>query len=105
MKSSVVAFIIASFVGLSAAVDNRLLYQIPKGTNIDLFKTQFTSLCQKWPTCDNSLTFSNIIYQPGDFQGKNNQTEVKIACSYMDTDGTIVTFTKEIAEGLGAIPL
>ncbi|KAJ7182946.1 hypothetical protein C8R43DRAFT_1101177 [Mycena crocata] len=105
MHFAVLAPFLCAAFGLVRAVDDRLLYQIPAGETIDTFTSDFETTCTSWaPAIDAGLTFSNFLVQPGDFQGKNADTEAKIVCAW--TDGTtITTFTEDVAAELGATQL
>ncbi|KAF9264093.1 hypothetical protein L218DRAFT_1076659 [Marasmius fiardii PR-910] len=101
MRFSTVFFSIASLVGLATAVDNRLLFQVPEGENTTTFRPQFEETCTTWPDAA-GLTLQNVYYVPGDFSGKNTDTQVKLICSYHDDAGKATTFTEQVATSLGA---
>ncbi|KAK7059692.1 glycoside hydrolase family 81 protein [Favolaschia claudopus] len=86
--------------------DDRLLYIIPVGKSMDQFTTDFTETCRTWYPAihGDSYTFLNAIVQPGDWQGKNADTEAKIACAWIDPSGNIFTYTEDVAAALGAVP-
>ncbi|KAJ6452501.1 hypothetical protein C8R45DRAFT_1223533 [Mycena sanguinolenta] len=92
-------------VGLVRAVDNRLLYEIPAGDDMATFTADWTAACSTWaPAAAQGLTFNEAFINPGDFQGKNADTEALIFCSW--TDGTtFTTFTTDVAASLGATEL
>ncbi|KAJ7894244.1 hypothetical protein B0H14DRAFT_3125649 [Mycena olivaceomarginata] len=97
------AFLLAA-VGLVHAVDDRLLYTIPAGDTMQTFTSDFTDACSTWPPAVNAgMTFVEALVEPGDFSGKNADTEAKIICGW--TDGTTFpTFTEDVAASLGATP-
>ncbi|KAJ7512868.1 hypothetical protein B0H11DRAFT_1898133 [Mycena galericulata] len=91
-------------LGLVRAADDRLLYTIPAGDTIDTFTSDFDTTCSTWPPAIAAgLTFVESLVEPGDFSGKNADTEARIVCAW--TDGTtITTFTTDVAASLGATP-
>ncbi|KAJ6532710.1 hypothetical protein DFH09DRAFT_1325986 [Mycena vulgaris] len=90
------------------AIDNRLLYTIPEKETIDTFRTCFEQTCTDgtWkPAHHQGLTFRGFIFQPGDYSGKHADTEARIVCSWYNASALnppSITFTKEVAEYLGA---
>ncbi|KAJ6557571.1 hypothetical protein B0H19DRAFT_1148121 [Mycena capillaripes] len=104
MQLTLVPFLFAA-LGLVRAIDNRLLYAIPAGDSIDTFTSDFDAACASWaPAAAAGLTFAEALVEPGDFSGKNADTEAKIFCTW--TDGTTsTTFTKDVAASLGATEL
>ncbi|KAK1219943.1 hypothetical protein PQX77_017308 [Marasmius sp. AFHP31] len=99
--STLITLTIASLTTLALAVDNRLLFQVPAGDTTETFQPKFVETCQNWPEAS-GLTLQTVTYQVGDWQGKNNETQVKLICSYHDNVPTTITFTKQVAESLGA---
>ncbi|KAF7351960.1 Glycoside hydrolase family 81 protein [Mycena venus] len=104
MRFAVFASALFAAVGLVQAVDHRLLYIIPAGDTIDKFTADFTNACTNWqPALEQGLTFVEALVEPGDFSGKNADTEAKIICGF--TDGTnFPVFTTDVAASLGATP-
>ncbi|KAK7059611.1 hypothetical protein R3P38DRAFT_2836826 [Favolaschia claudopus] len=96
-----------AMVGLVSARDDRLLFTIPAGESMDQFSTDFQSTCSTWYPAENgdSYTFLDALVEPGDFQGKNADTEAKLVCAWTDTSGDIILYTTDVAEALGATPL
>ncbi|KAJ6572045.1 hypothetical protein B0H19DRAFT_1132337 [Mycena capillaripes] len=100
-------YLLAIIVGVRAP-DNRLLYTIPKNESIDTFRTCFEQTCTKgtWkPPPPKDLTFRGYIFEPGDFSGKNTDTEARIVCSWhnaSEPNSTSVLFTTQVAKYLGA---
>ncbi|KAJ7033157.1 hypothetical protein C8F04DRAFT_1105308 [Mycena alexandri] len=92
------------------AIDSRLLYTIPKGESMQQFTDCFEQTCTKgtWkPPPPKGLTFRGFLVEPGDYSGKNADTEAKIVCSWYNASAPgpnqpSITFTKEVAEYLGA---
>ncbi|KAF7351935.1 Glycoside hydrolase family 81 protein [Mycena venus] len=81
MRSTALASALFAAVGLVHAVDNRLLYIIPAGDTIDTFTADFTDACTNWqPALNQGLTFVEALVEPGDFSGKNSDTEARIVC-------------------------
>ncbi|KAK7059689.1 glycoside hydrolase family 81 protein [Favolaschia claudopus] len=97
--------VLFAVVGLVSAVDNRLLYQFPAGDTLETFSADFEAACSTWqPAIDQGLTYARTLIEPGDWQGKNADTQAKIICSW--TDGTnFPPFTVDVAASLGATPL
>ncbi|KAJ7676738.1 hypothetical protein DFH06DRAFT_1317346 [Mycena polygramma] len=54
------------------------------------------------PAVAAGLTFVDYLVEAGDFQGKNADTEARLVCAW--TNGTIQTFTTDVATSLGATP-
>ncbi|KAK7046887.1 glycoside hydrolase family 81 protein [Favolaschia claudopus] len=104
--ATLAASVIFAAVGVVRAADDRLLYTIPAGDSMDQFTADFQALCSTWHPAihGNSLTFLQALVEPGDFQGNNADTEAKIVCSWIDPDGKVSTFTKDVAASLGATP-
>ncbi|KAF7348530.1 Glycoside hydrolase family 81 protein [Mycena venus] len=104
MRFTIFASALFAAVGLVHAADDRLLFTIPAGDSMDKFTADFTDACTNWqPALDQGLTFVEALVEPGDFSGKNADTEAKIVCSF--TDGTTIeTFTNDVAASLGATP-
>ncbi|KAJ7894817.1 hypothetical protein B0H13DRAFT_2035741 [Mycena leptocephala] len=69
------------------------------------FINEFDEACSTWaPAIAAGLTWVQSLVEPGDFSGKNPDTEAKIVCAW--TDGTtITTFTQDVAASLGATPV
>ncbi|KAJ8076204.1 hypothetical protein PM082_000622 [Marasmius tenuissimus] len=104
MKFTSILLTVSSLTGLALAVDNRLLFQVPAGDTTATFEPKFVETCQNWPEAS-SLTLQTVYYQPGNWQGKNTETQVRLICSYHDDVPTTITFTKQVAESLGATPV
>ncbi|KAL0577507.1 hypothetical protein V5O48_004493 [Marasmius crinis-equi] len=104
MKFSTVFLSVASLAGLALAADNRLLFQVPDGDTTETFQSKFVDTCTNWPDAA-SLTLQTVTYQPGDFSGKNADTQVKLICSYHDDENNTIQFTKPVATSLGATQL
>ncbi|KAJ7484435.1 hypothetical protein FB451DRAFT_84850 [Mycena latifolia] len=104
MRFAVLLPFLCAGLGLVHAVDDRLLYTIPAGDTIDTFTSDFDDACTTWaPAVYAGLTFVDFLVEPGDFSGKNADTEARIVCAW--TDGTtITTFTTDVAASLGATP-
>ncbi|KAJ6572042.1 hypothetical protein B0H19DRAFT_1065039 [Mycena capillaripes] len=103
MKFAVLAPFLFACVALVRARDDRLLFTIPAGDTIDAFTTDFEDACANWaPAIDAGLTFVDFLVEAGDFSGNNADTEARIVCAW--TNGTITTFTTDVAESLGATP-
>ncbi|KAJ7150993.1 hypothetical protein C8R43DRAFT_1005855 [Mycena crocata] len=104
MRFAAIAPFLFAAIGLVRARDDRLLYTIPVGDTIATFTSDFQAACNTWPAAVNAgLNFVSDLVQPGDFQGKNADTEAKIVCSWADGT-TITTFTTDVAASLGATP-
>ncbi|KAJ7154744.1 hypothetical protein C8R46DRAFT_1227562 [Mycena filopes] len=92
------------------AIDNRLLYTIPKGETMTQFTKCFEKTCTNgaWkPPPPKGLTFRGFIVEPGDYSGKNADKEAKIVCSWYNASSTAnpnpsITFTTEVADYLDA---
>ncbi|ESK93862.1 hypothetical protein Moror_13045 [Moniliophthora roreri MCA 2997] len=95
---------LAAIFGVAQAVDNRLLFEVPAGETVEEFSPKFQDSCSTWgPAIDQGLTLQTIYVNPGDFRGQNADTQVKLICSYHnDETGATITFTKDVAEDLGA---
>ncbi|KAF7343296.1 Glycoside hydrolase family 81 protein [Mycena venus] len=107
MLFTVLASVLFANLGLVRAVDDRLPYWIPAGDTIATFTADFDNACATWPPAiaAGNLTFLFSLVEPGNFQGKNADTEALIACEWTDGVSTIpTTFTTEIAAYLGATP-
>ncbi|KAJ7032147.1 hypothetical protein C8F04DRAFT_1235491 [Mycena alexandri] len=98
-------------LSLVRAEDNRLSYFIPVGDTIDVFTADFDATCSTWaPAISQGLFFSEAFVEPGDFQGKNADTEALIFCDWKNvtgaitSDSQITTFTVDVAASLGATP-
>ncbi|KAJ7723374.1 hypothetical protein B0H16DRAFT_1895815 [Mycena metata] len=92
-------------VGLVSAADDRLLFTIPSGESIDAFTADFQTACSTWgPAVAAGLTFVSDLVEPGDFSGKNADTEARLVCAWEDSTGKITTFTTDVATSLGATP-
>ncbi|KAJ6514825.1 hypothetical protein C8R47DRAFT_493500 [Mycena vitilis] len=103
MRFSVLASFIFASVGLVLAADDRLLFTIPAGDTIANFTTDFDNACSTWaPAVAAGLTFVDNLVEAGDFQGKNAATEARLVCAW--TNGSIQTFTTDVATSLGATP-
>ncbi|KAJ7698647.1 hypothetical protein B0H17DRAFT_1196747 [Mycena rosella] len=103
MRFAVLLPFLCAGLGLVRARDDRLLYTIPAGDSIDTFTSDFDDACATWaPAVNAGLTFVESLVEPGDFSGKNPDTEARIVCSF--TNGTITTFTTDVAASLGATP-
>ncbi|KAJ7723371.1 hypothetical protein B0H16DRAFT_1737221 [Mycena metata] len=95
---------------LVQAMDSRLLYTIPKGESMKGFTDCFEQTCTKgtWkPPPPRGLTFRGFLVEPGDYSGKNADTEAKIVCSWYNASAPgpsqpSITFTAQVAEYLGA---
>ncbi|KAJ6557563.1 hypothetical protein B0H19DRAFT_1376274 [Mycena capillaripes] len=105
MQLTLLAPLLFAALGLVRAADDRLLYAIPAGDTIETFTSDFTAVCRSWqPAVAAGLTFVEALVEPGDFSGKNADTEAKIFCAW--TDGTTTTlFTEDVAASLGATEL
>ncbi|KAJ6481974.1 hypothetical protein C8R45DRAFT_1132662 [Mycena sanguinolenta] len=114
--------ILSAAVGLVRAVDDRLLYQIPAGDTMATFTAEYAHIfnarhVHQSPSIQleehllhlaaaiaQGLTSPEAFINPGDFQGKNADTEALIFCAW--TNGTTFpTFTTEVAASLGATEL
>ncbi|KAJ7669310.1 hypothetical protein DFH06DRAFT_1180562 [Mycena polygramma] len=99
--------LLALIVGVRAP-DNRLLYTVPKHETINTFRTRFEQACQSgtWrPPPPKDLQFRGYIFEPGDYSGKNANTEARIVCSWYSPsapNASSTLFTTEVAEFLGA---
>ncbi|KAJ7614306.1 hypothetical protein DFH06DRAFT_1368601 [Mycena polygramma] len=103
MRFSVLASFIFASVGLVLAADDRLLFTIPAGETIAKFTTDFDNACSTWaPAVAAGLTFVDNLVEAGDFQGKNTATQARLVCAW--TNGSIQTFTTDVATSLGATP-
>ncbi|KAJ7212553.1 hypothetical protein GGX14DRAFT_446686 [Mycena pura] len=103
MRFSVALPLLCAAVGPSfvRAVDDRLLYTIPTGDDMVGFTVDFGNACAKWqPALNAGLTFGDFLVEPGDFSGKNPDTEAKIVCGWSGG----MTFTVDVAASLGATP-
>ncbi|KAJ7032152.1 hypothetical protein C8F04DRAFT_1396759 [Mycena alexandri] len=100
----VLPFLCAAF-GLVRAFDDRLLFTIPAQETIDTFTADFEAACPTWPPAIAAgLTFLDTLVEPGDFSGKNANTEAKLVCAWSDSTRVPVTFTTDVAISLGATP-
>ncbi|KAJ7931208.1 hypothetical protein B0H13DRAFT_1959440 [Mycena leptocephala] len=103
MRFTILAPFLLASLGLVRARDDRLLYTIPAGDSMDTFTADFETACSTWPPAIAAgLTFLDFLVEPGDFSGKNADTEARIVCAW--TNGTITTFTEDVAASLGATP-
>ncbi|KAJ6505187.1 hypothetical protein C8R45DRAFT_1209032 [Mycena sanguinolenta] len=106
--ATLTSFLIAS-VSLVAAEDFRQLFAIPAGDTMAAFTTDFVSTCSTWYPAENgdSLHLLEARVTPGDFQGKNVDTEALLVCTWVGpTQGDPVQdFTAAVAEALGATPI
>ncbi|KAJ6491339.1 hypothetical protein C8R47DRAFT_1272041 [Mycena vitilis] len=101
MRFTVLASFAFASLSLVLARDDRLLFTIPSEETIDEFTTEFEDACSVWsPAVAASLTFLDYLVEAGDFQGKNADTEARLVCAW--TNGTIQTFTTDVATSLGA---
>ncbi|KAJ7479741.1 hypothetical protein FB451DRAFT_1239727 [Mycena latifolia] len=102
--AALLPFICAGLGGLVQARDDRLLYAIPAGDTMDVFTSDFDAACGSWaPAIDAGLTAFEALVEPGDFSGKNADTEAKIFCSWSNGPGINITlFTTDVAASLGA---
>ncbi|KAJ7150986.1 hypothetical protein C8R43DRAFT_1236173 [Mycena crocata] len=108
--SALLGIYFALFGGRVGAADNRLLYTIPAKETIETFRSCFVDTCAKgtWkPAHHKGLTYRGFIFQPGDYSGKHNDTEARLVCSWYNTSAPepqppSITFTREVAEYLGA---
>ncbi|KAJ7673574.1 hypothetical protein B0H17DRAFT_1334993 [Mycena rosella] len=105
MRVAVLLPFLCTGVGLVHAIDARLLYKIPAGDNMDTFTTDFDNACATWPPAVAAgFTFGSFLVEPGDFRGKNADTEAKIVCAW--TNGqNLELFTTDVASSLGATPV
>ncbi|KAJ7061503.1 hypothetical protein C8F01DRAFT_1137606 [Mycena amicta] len=102
--TALVSFLVVA-AGFVRAADDRLLYKIPAGDTIDQFTSDFNTACSTWqPAIDQGLTFVEALVEPGDFSGKNADTEAKIVCAWENSNDVITTFTEDVATSLGATP-
>ncbi|KAJ7089260.1 hypothetical protein B0H15DRAFT_281144 [Mycena belliarum] len=93
---------------VSASDSPFLLYAIPAGETMDDFLSAFTSTCTTWPAAeaDPSIRFLGSVHELGDFSGNNADTEVRLLCTWLKTDGSdTVEFTADVAASLGATPV
>ncbi|KAJ7171467.1 hypothetical protein C8R46DRAFT_1217028 [Mycena filopes] len=103
MQLTLLVPVLCAAFGVVHAADDRLLFTIPAGDTIEQFSADFQSTCAAWPPAVAAgLTFLDSLVEPGDFQGKNADTEAKIVCAWTDSTGAITTFTTEVATSLGA---
>ncbi|KAJ7484439.1 hypothetical protein FB451DRAFT_1232529 [Mycena latifolia] len=107
--SAVIAAVVFLGTAPVEAVDNRLLYTIPKKDIMDVFRNLFEQTCTNgtWkPPPPKGLSFEGFIFQPGDYSGKNAATECRIVCSWHNASAPnplqAITFTTQVAEYLGA---
>ncbi|WVQ82833.1 hypothetical protein IAT38_004966 [Cryptococcus sp. DSM 104549] len=98
-KSAILASILA-LAGASAA-DYRLLLNKPDCVTMDNFAANFRKLCPVFDTTGTG-TQRGELFRPGDFQGKNNDTQALAFCTYVsNVDASVYTVTRELAESLG----
>ncbi|KAJ7779884.1 hypothetical protein B0H16DRAFT_1683157 [Mycena metata] len=103
MQLTLVLPVLCAAFGLVRAFDERLLFTIPTGETMDVFTAEFQAACPTWPPAIAAgLTFGSTLVEPGDFGGKNPDTEVKLVCGWSDGTRVPVTFTTDVAESLGA---
>ncbi|KAJ6616459.1 hypothetical protein B0H10DRAFT_1949107 [Mycena sp. CBHHK59/15] len=106
MRLGTLLTLLGSSIGLVHAIDNRLLFTIPAGETMDTFEVDFDNTCSTWgPAADEGLTFISTLFEPGDFSGKNKDTEARLVCSWYNASDPVykdITFTVAVAEYLGA---
>ncbi|EIN06482.1 hypothetical protein PUNSTDRAFT_127252 [Punctularia strigosozonata HHB-11173 SS5] len=104
MRFSAAGALAATFALLSCAqaIDLRELYTFPGGNGLTFCKA-WKCACINYTPSDSTLSFQAAYCHPGDYQGKNNNTEALAYCSF--TAGTApVAFSDTIASELGATP-
>ncbi|KAJ7023680.1 hypothetical protein C8F04DRAFT_1133620 [Mycena alexandri] len=96
-------------VSLVAAEDFRQLFAIPSGETIAAFTTNFVSTCSTWFPAESgdSLHLLEARVTPGDFQGKNVDTEALLVCTWVGPSAgdPVQDFTVAVAEAVGATPI
>jgi len=95
-------FLFAIFRAISA-IDNRLLYNNPSGVSTTEFQAEWYEACPAYQPA--GYTYEGDLFEAGDFSGKNADSEARVYCTYTSADGTLTTFTTEVAEQLGATPV
>ncbi|KAJ7658289.1 hypothetical protein DFH06DRAFT_1196537 [Mycena polygramma] len=109
MRFATLTSLLLAGAGLVAAEDFRQLFAIPAGTTVAAFTPVFVSTCSTWYPAENgdSLHLLEAQVTPGDFQGKNTDTEALLICTWVGpTAGDPVQdFTADVAEAVGATPI
>ncbi|KAJ7917341.1 hypothetical protein B0H13DRAFT_2322440 [Mycena leptocephala] len=77
--------ILLADASLVSASDDRLLYTIPHPGAMDSFASDFGTTCATWEPAIHgaSLIFSEALVEPGDFSGKNNQTQALLVADFL----------------------
>ncbi|KAF8181891.1 hypothetical protein K438DRAFT_1767621 [Mycena galopus ATCC 62051] len=103
--ATLTSFLLAG-VSLVAAEDYRELFAIPTGDTMAAFTTDFVSTCSTWYPAENgdSLHLLEAQVTPGDYQGKNVDTEALVICTWVGPDegDPVQDFTVAVAEAVGA---
>ncbi|KAJ7095033.1 hypothetical protein C8R44DRAFT_813818 [Mycena epipterygia] len=106
--ATLTSFLLAG-AGLVTAEDFRQLFAIPAGDTIAAFTTNFVSTCSTWFPAENgdSLHLLGAQVTPGDFQGKNVNTEALLVCTWVGPNegDPVQDFTVAVAEAVGATPI
>ncbi|KAK1219923.1 hypothetical protein PQX77_017317 [Marasmius sp. AFHP31] len=91
------AVLIVTLAGLARAQKDEypvLLYEIPEGTSIDPFQRGWISGCTNY----DGSAIVNIVNLAGDFDGNNENTQVRLSCVTAKSGDV----TEELAERSGA---
>ncbi|ORX40326.1 hypothetical protein BD324DRAFT_617350 [Kockovaella imperatae] len=96
--------IIGALVGMTAAYDERMEVKKPDGMSMQLFERAFFSACYGFEpirTVEGPWFGPDAFFQPGDYQGKNNETIALASCTYFNDYHHPVGVTAGVAQLLG----
>ncbi|KAF7343992.1 hypothetical protein MVEN_01688400 [Mycena venus] len=109
MRFAILASFLLAGASLVVAEDFRELFAIPTGDTMAAFTTNFVATCSTWYPAENgdSLHLLEARVTPGDFQGKNVDTEALVVCTWVGPNegDPVQDFTAAVAEAVGATPI